>query len=72
VNRGDGIVVRACNPSDAPDDVAIRFGFDVAHATAVRLDETPATDLVTHDERTVALRVPPHALRTVVVQALRR
>ncbi len=69
---GDGIVVRVLNPGDAPDEVVLRFGFDVADATAVRLDETPDGNHLTLVDRTVTLTVPPHALRSVRVHTLRR
>jgi hypothetical protein len=69
---GDGIVVRVCNPSDHADDVVLRFGFDLAGVSSVRLDETPAATPITHDGRTVAMRVPPHGLVSIRVQALRR
>jgi mannosylglycerate hydrolase len=68
----DGIVVRVLNPSDEPDEVVLRFGLDVEDATAVRLDETPDGNDLTRDGRTVALTVPPHALRSVRIQTLRR
>jgi alpha-mannosidase len=69
---GNGIVVRVLNPGDEPDEVALRFGLDFVSATAVRLDET-ATDVpVTNDSRDVRLTVPPHALRSIRVQTLRR
>jgi hypothetical protein len=65
------MIVRVLNPSAEPDDVVLTFGFDVAVEPA-RLDETP-TDLHTSvDGRRVSLRVPPHALRSLRVQALRR
>jgi len=67
---GDGIVVRVLNPSDGVDDVTLTFGIDVTTAQPVRLDETPATDDgFDHSGRTVHLRVPPHALRSVRVRA---
>jgi mannosylglycerate hydrolase len=69
---GDGIVVRVCNPSNEADDVALHFGFDLESAIAVRLDETPADDDVERDGNAASLTVPPHALRSVRVQALRR
>jgi mannosylglycerate hydrolase len=69
---GDGIVVRVLNPSDEADHVVLRFGLDVADVAAVRLDETPDGNHAEHDGRTVALTVPPHALRSVRVHTLRR
>jgi alpha-mannosidase len=69
---GDGIVVRVCNPSDELDDVTLHFGFDVSDSIAVRLDETPVNEPLSREGRSISLRVPPHALRSVLVQALRR
>ena len=69
---GDGIVIRALNPSDEPDEVVLRFGVDIEDATAVRLDETPDDNLLTHHGRTIALTVPPHALRSVRLHTFRR
>jgi hypothetical protein len=69
---GDGMIVRVLNPSADPDDVTLRFGFDLAGATAVRLDESPVDDDVARVGRTVSFTVRPHALRSVRIQALRR
>ncbi len=69
---GNGIVVRVLNPSDDPDEIALRFGFDIADATAVRLDETPDGNRIAHDRRTISMTVAPHALRSVRVHTLRR
>jgi hypothetical protein len=64
---GDGVVVRVLNPSAEPDDVTLRFGIDVRRTHAVRLDEQPGEFAVEHSGRDVALHVPPHALRSVLV-----
>jgi alpha-mannosidase len=69
---GDGMIVRMLNPSAEPDDVTLRFGFDLAGASAVRLDESPVGEDVTRDGRTVAFTVRPHAIRSFRIQALRR
>ncbi len=69
---GDGIIVRVVNPTDETDRVTLRFGVGIGAAGAVQLDETPASEPLEHDGRTVAMTVPPHALRTVRVQTLRR
>jgi len=66
------VVVRVLNPTDKADDVVLRFDVDFSSATSVRLDETPDGDDVHFDGRAVAFSVAPHALRTVVVQTLRR
>jgi alpha-mannosidase len=68
----NSIVVRVLNPSDAAENVSLTFGVDINNVTSVRLDETPDEGAVTVDGRRVDLRVEPHALRTVVVQTLRR
>jgi hypothetical protein len=70
--QGDGIVVRVLNPSSDADTVTLRFGLDVAQAIPVRLDETPSDEPIEHDGRAVHLHVPAHALRSVLVQTLRR
>jgi hypothetical protein len=59
------IIVRVLNPTDAPDSATLRLGFDVARATAARLDETPVDQPLEHIGRTITFPVPPHALRTV-------
>jgi hypothetical protein len=69
---GDAIVLRVCNPSDEADEVALHFGFDLASASSVRLDETPAGSAIARDGRTVTMRVPAHGLASIRVQALRR
>jgi alpha-mannosidase len=65
---GDGIVVRVLNPTDAPRDAQLTFGFDIADASSVRLDETPDDNVLQHRGRAVRLRVDPHELRTVRVR----
>jgi alpha-mannosidase len=70
--RGDGVVVRVLNPSAHSDDVTLRFGLDIAQAIPVRLDETPSDEPIDYNRRAVHLDVPAHALRSVVVQTLRR
>ena len=71
---GDGIVVRVLNPTDEPDDVdaAVRLR---RRPTRARCDSTrrrPASRS-SHDGRDGrADAVPPHALRSVRVHALRR
>jgi len=60
------------NPSAHSDDVTLRFGLDIAQAIPVRLDETPSDEPIDYNRRAVHLDVPAHALRSVVVQTLRR
>jgi alpha-mannosidase len=59
------VVVRVLNPTDELDTARLRFGFDVANAAPVRLDETPVDQPIDLSGRTVTLAVPPHALRSV-------
>jgi hypothetical protein len=60
---GDGLVVRVLNPNDLPAVTSIRFGFPVAAAHAVRLDET-GTDDVPVEDGAIQATVPAHALRS--------
>jgi hypothetical protein len=65
---GDGIILRVLNPTEREHTVACELGVDVASASAVRLDESPAPDPVDHDGRRVRVTVPPHALRSLRVR----
>lgn len=65
---GDGFVLRLLNPTDENVDARVELGFDVARASLVRLDETPAAGPLTVDGNVITLPVPPHALRSVLVQ----
>jgi alpha-mannosidase len=60
---GNGFVVRVLNPSEKPAAMSMRFGFPVAEAWAVRLDETKV-DAVAIDDRTLRSTVPARALRS--------
>jgi mannosylglycerate hydrolase len=62
---GEGIVLRLLNPTDAPIDGRIRFGFAVRSVTVLRLDETPEATAIALNGPVATLRVPPHALRTL-------
>lgn len=64
-DRGDGVIIRVLNPSDAPIDARIQVGFPFASAEAVRLDESPADFSATVRRDQIALTIPPHALRTM-------
>ena len=75
--RGDGIVVRVLNPSDAAATAALRVGFPLTCATAVRLDEEPAQHRIELDGQTVlvepgsGLHIPaglPHALSAAAAE----
>jgi hypothetical protein len=65
-------VVRVLNPSSEAEAVTLRFGLHIAQAIPIRLDETPSDEPIQHEGRAVHLHVPAHALRSVVVQTLRR
>jgi alpha-mannosidase len=60
---GDGLVVRVLNPNDTPTATTIRFGFPVAAARAVRLDEM-GTDDVPVEDGVIRTTVPARALRS--------
>lgn len=66
---GDGLILRLLNPTDAPRTARVRFGFAVAAAQAVRLDETPAPEDICNDGEWATFDVPAHALRSVRVRA---
>jgi len=59
---GDGIVVRVLNPTPDPIDAELRIGLPVAHASFVRLDESPAAGAPARDGSTLRFRVAAHAL----------
>jgi mannosylglycerate hydrolase len=64
--RGDGIVVRVLNPTDAEHTAHMRLGTPIATARAVRLDEEPAQHEVELDGNALRFNVPPRALRSVM------
>ena len=63
--RGDGLVARVHNPTDARHEAILTVGFGVRDARAVRLDETPSGETVVQDGHVVRFPVPAHAVRTV-------
>jgi alpha-mannosidase len=63
---GAGLVVRVLNPTDAAATMTCRFGFTVASACTVRLDET-MLDAVVVEDGVVRLPVPARALRSIRV-----
>jgi alpha-mannosidase len=69
--RGDGIVARVLNPTDAPARATLRLKLPVGRAVPVRLDEEPTgprqPSAETVEANVVRLSVPPHALRSVRV-----
>jgi alpha-mannosidase len=62
---GKGLVLRILNPTDAAHEVTVRCGFDLADASAVRLDETPVDVPVVREGRVVRVRVPGRSLRSI-------
>jgi len=65
--EGPGLVVRVSNPTGAACEAELRLGFPFERAEAVRLDETPCSDLVTQQGDTLRFAVPAHALRSVQI-----
>jgi hypothetical protein len=65
---GPGLVVRVLNPTEAKLEATLRLGFPFTRAEAVRLDETPTAERVTHDGDTLRFAVPAHALRSVRIE----
>jgi alpha-mannosidase/mannosylglycerate hydrolase len=66
--EGGGLVVRLLNPTGVPLTAILRPGLPVRSARAVRLDEEPASDPVTFDRGVIRFDVPPHALRSVLLE----
>jgi alpha-mannosidase len=67
-DRGDGIVLRLLNPTDAPLTARIVLDLPVAHAVPVRLDETEVGPAQTIVRGRLEVPVPPHALRSVLLR----
>ncbi|HEY8514039.1 MAG TPA: glycosyl hydrolase-related protein [Candidatus Binatia bacterium] len=65
--RERGVVLRLLNPTDAEHEARVRLGFPVSRALAVRLDETSCEQPVELRGRELCLRVPAHALRSVLL-----
>jgi mannosylglycerate hydrolase len=68
--RGDGIVLRLLNPTGDAIDAEVRLGFPVRALRPVRLDEEPDDWPVECSGRSLRVRVPAHALRTVMLEPL--
>jgi alpha-mannosidase len=65
---GDGVVLRLLNPTDVEQQARLRLGFPVVRAVPVRLDETPCGPSLPVVDGCVDIAVPPHALRTLLLQ----
>jgi mannosylglycerate hydrolase len=66
------IVLRLLNPTDADVDATVRLRFPVSAALSVRLDESPSEAPVSEEpvslqDGVLAVRVPPHALRSFLL-----
>ncbi|MBW2419282.1 MAG: hypothetical protein JRH19_12090 [Deltaproteobacteria bacterium] len=68
---GPGSVLRLLNPTDREIEAEIEFGFDLARAETVQLDERPADLPFSWKDRRIRLPLPPHALRSVLYLAAR-
>ena len=55
---GDGAILRLLNPGDQPQRAVLRFGFPLASAHPVQLDETPGNGPVALEGRVLELDVP--------------
>jgi hypothetical protein len=66
---GDGIVVRLLNPTDVAQQARLGFGFRVARAVPLRLDETPDGAALEIGGGGLEIVLPPHALRTLLLQS---
>jgi mannosylglycerate hydrolase len=67
--RALGSVLRLLNPTDREIQARIDFGFELAGAETVRLDESPASLPLSLEARRIGLSLPPHALRSVLFRA---
>jgi len=65
---GEGIVVRVLNPTAHEQHAELAFGLPVAHASFVRLDESPAGGAPARDGSTLRFPVGPHALCSLRVE----
>ena len=63
-----GTVLRLLNPTDRPATARVSVGFRVSAAVPVRLDETPDGEPLALEAGSLALAVPPHALRSVLLR----
>jgi len=66
--EGDGIVLRILNPTAEPQQAEVSFGLPLAHASFVRLDESPLEVAPARDGSRLRFPVAPHALCSVRVE----
>jgi mannosylglycerate hydrolase len=64
---GRGVIVRLYTTGDAPARPVVTFGFPIAEAHEVKLNETAIRPLAVRDERAVACDVPPRGMVTLRV-----
>lgn len=66
--EGRGVVVRLLNPSDVEELVSLRADLGAETVTPVRLDEEPAGPTESLEDGLLRTRVPPHALRSFLLE----
>ncbi len=66
--EGRGVVVRLLNPSDVDELVSLRTDLGAATVTPVRLDEEPSGPTEPLEGGLVRTLVPPHALRSFLLE----
>jgi alpha-mannosidase/mannosylglycerate hydrolase len=68
-DRGDGVVLRLLNPTDAVAEAVVRLGFPVHEGRLVRLDEEPDGDgALALDGGRLRVAVEPRRLRSVLLR----
>jgi len=65
---GSGSVLRLLNPTDRELRAQLRVGFPVSEIVPVRLDESPVEAPLARSGERIALPVPPHALRSLLLR----
>ena len=65
---GSGSVLRLLNPTDRELRAQLRVGFPVSEIVPVRLDESPVEAPLARSGDRIALPVPPHALRSLLLR----
>jgi hypothetical protein len=65
---GDGLIVRILNPTDRGLEAHLHLAIPATAVSVVGLDETPTGEASRIADRTITIDVPPHALRTLLLQ----